>query len=290
MKKNASLSPQTDYGLDPKIGFTWKSVLGLILIFAVWLILSPLFVSLANSLFPATISGFPGLVVLYLSFVTLPLGLFLVGKLFFGISPLKLLTEGRRPNIRRIVLYFCSTLLLCLLYLLLDWMLHPAVFSVDFRLIPWLRSLAAAPLILLAAASEELLFRGYLYRMFRPLKNGSVWAILLPGLLFCLIHGYNPEAAANPLPAFLYYLTMALLLGFIARRTNGLGAPIAAHFAINLFLASILTYPSSTLEGTGIGGIIVREKLEFGFVLIVLFVMVIGYTAYPFFLRKRGRK
>ncbi|MGV2788220.1 CPBP family intramembrane metalloprotease, partial [Clostridium perfringens] len=112
------------YGLPPPIPFSFKSVAGLIVIFIIWQGGTLLWLNLVNVLIPATRSGLPSLITLYLSFLFLILGIFLVTKYFFKIRFRTFLFEGKRPDFRKFAIYFLWYFMALILYLLVDIAVH----------------------------------------------------------------------------------------------------------------------------------------------------------------------
>ncbi|WP_098741776.1 CPBP family intramembrane glutamic endopeptidase [Paenibacillus sp. EZ-K15] len=278
------------YGLQPPIPFSFKSVAGFIVIFIIWQGGTLLWLNLVNALIPATRSGLPSLITLYLSFLFLILGIFLVTKYFFKIRFRTFLFEGKRPDFRKFAIYFLWYFMALILYLLVDIVVHPQAFTLHFDPLPWLGVLiVTAPLILVQSAAEEILFRGYMYRMFRSLRGGVFWSIFITSLIFALIHGVNPEMLNYGIFGPLYYLLGAFFLGIVAYHTNGLAAPIGIHFATNIFNTSIWGYGSSTLENMGLQNIVYRHTLDMPFAFSMVFAIVISYGAFQFFKHKRNR-
>ncbi len=281
---------EKNYGMEPRISFSLKSVVGLLVIFLIWQGGSLLAVLMLNALIPATRSGLPSLISIYLTFLFLWLGIFVVTKYFYKISFKAFLLEGKKLNLPMFLIYFSLYLLGLILYLLVDLLVHPQSFILSFAPLPWFGTLIViAPLILLQSCAEEILFRGYIYRMFRPLKAGVFGAIFCTSMLFTLIHGFNAEIQGNGIWGPAYYLIMALFLGFVAYQTNGLVAPVAIHFAVNIFNTSIWTYKSSTLEGMGLQSILYRNNLDMRFATIGIFGIIALYIIFQIFVRKRDR-
>lgn len=272
------------------IPFSVKSLVGFIIIFMIWQGGTLLWLSLLHNLIPATRSGLPGLITLYLSFVFLILGVFLVTRYFFKIRFRTFLFEGNRPDFRKFVHYFIWYLFALILYLLVDIGVHPQAFTLHFDPLPWLGVLLiTAPLILLQSAAEEIFFRGYMYRMFRSLRSGVFWSIFATSLTFALIHGFNPEMLNYGVFGPLYYLLGAFFLGIVAYHTNGLAAPIGIHFATNIFNTSIWGYGLSTLDDMGLQSIVYRHTLDMPFAFFGIFAIVITYGAFQFFKHQRNR-
>ena len=281
---------EKNYGLQPPIPFSFKSLAGFIVIFMIWQGGTLLWVNLINALIPATRLGFPSLITLYLSFFFLILGVCIIARFFFKIPFRTFLFEGKSPDYRKFVIYFSWYLFALILYLLVDIAVHPQAFTLQFKLLPWLGVLiVTAPLILIQSAAEEILFRGYMYRMFRSLRGGVFWSIFVTSLIFALIHGFNPEMLSYGIFGPLYYLLGAFFLGIVAYHTNGLAAPIGIHFATNIFNTSIWGYGSSTLENMGLQSIVYRHTLDMPFAFFGIFAIVISYGAFQFFKYKRNR-
>ena len=176
------------------------------------------------------------------------------------------------------------------MYLLVDIAVHPQAFTLQFNPLPWLGVLlVTAPLILIQSAAEEILFRGYMYRMFRSLRGGVFWSIFLTSLIFALVHGLNPEMLNYGIFGPLYYLQGAVFLGIVAYQTNGLAAPIGIHFATNIFNTSVWGYGSSALDNMGLQSMVYRHTLDMRFAFFGIFAIVISYSAFQFFKQKRNR-
>jgi len=90
------------------------------------------------------------------------------------------------------------------------------------------------------AAGEEYFFRGYLLQAVGALVRSSIVAVVVTTILFTMAHGVWPWES----PAlFLDRFAFGLVAGFLAVRTGGLEAPIAAHAANNVvtFVFAALT-------------------------------------------------
>lgn len=97
----------------------------------------------------------------------------------------------------------------------------------------------------IAAAAEELLFRGY---PFQALVAGvGVWpAVLLASALFSLLHGSNPNVTA---PAFANIFLAGVWLSWVYLRTRSLWVATGAHAGWNWTMAALLDFPVSGLTG-----------------------------------------
>lgn len=119
-------------------------------------------------------------------------------------------------------------------------------------------------LVPLQAAAEEYVFRGYLAQLVGSWLRHPAFAVLLPVPLFVLGHGYGALGAVD-VAAF------ALMGGWLAWRTGGLEAPIAAHIANNvvlMFLSALgLGDPNAT--DTSALGLVVSTGMMAVFTLVI---------------------
>lgn len=113
------------------------------------------------------------------------------------------------------------------------------------------RGAAAA---LAGAVIEEVLFRGYLFRLVAVVA-GTWWALLITSALFGAAHAFNPGATIASTAAVA--AEAGLLLGAAYALTGRLWLPIALHAAWNFTEASVfgltmsgLAAPKALVEGS----------------------------------------
>jgi membrane protease YdiL (CAAX protease family) len=96
----------------------------------------------------------------------------------------------------------------------------------------------------LAAAFEEILFRGYLFQSMLT-GRGPVLGVALFSALFAAVHLWNPEVTLlSTVNTFL----SGVLLAVAYLKTRGLWLPIGLHWAWNSAMGPILSLPVSGLE------------------------------------------
>jgi membrane protease YdiL (CAAX protease family) len=104
--------------------------------------------------------------------------------------------------------------------------------------------------LLLAAAFEELMFRGYAWQRLAD-ALGAVSATVISSLLFGLAHAANPRATLLSIGN----TVLAGVLMCVARaRSRALWMPLGLHFAWNLFLGIVFRYPVSGYRFSGSAG------------------------------------
>jgi uncharacterized protein len=128
----------------------------------------------------------------------------------------------------------------CLALLALGWLaIVPAASN------PWFSAAAALTLALLVAAlTEELLVRGYLFASLRE-GVGDLPALAITSAIFGALHSWNPGASVQSIAM----VTLAgFFLGAVLLVTGSLYAAWLAHASWNWVLAVLLQAPVSGIE------------------------------------------
>lgn len=170
-----------------------------------------------------------------------------VVKLLHNRSITSLITVQPKVQFDRIWVGFGIWLVISTLITVIQYCVWPSSFKVSFSLQQFLMM---APIILLMtpvqAATEELLFRGYLLQGFSFVRN--IWVLsFLNGLFFMLPHLGNPEMTIDPLFMALEYFSLGFIFAILTLKANGLEFCIGAHVANNLFNALFVNYSNSVL-------------------------------------------
>lgn len=96
---------------------------------------------------------------------------------------------------------------------------------------------------LLTPVTEELIFRGLIYRRIRWISN-ALPAVLFSAVIFAVFHGNLLQG--------IYSFVMGMLLAFVYERTHSLLAPILVHVGANL--VSVLLTESEGLQSVYLEG------------------------------------
>jgi uncharacterized protein len=99
----------------------------------------------------------------------------------------------------------------------------------------------------LQAATEELLFRGYLMQALGLIVRRPRVIAFISACLFILPHLANPEVAHGALLVLPQYLVLGLLLAAVTLRDGRLELAIGIHVANNLFIGLIVNYDDSVI-------------------------------------------
>jgi len=101
---------------------------------------------------------------------------------------------------------------------------------------------------LLAAAFEELMFRGYGWQRLAD-SLGLVTASLISSLLFGLAHAGNPRST---LLSITNTILAGVLMCVVRARSQALWMPLGLHFGWNLSLGVVFQYPVSGYQFSGV--------------------------------------
>ena len=147
-------------------------------------------------------------------------------------------------------------------------------------------------LFLLAALTEELLFRGYVLGNLMNSFN-KIIALIISAILFSLMHAANPNI---DLISYLNLFLAGIVLGLPYIYTRNLMFPIALHFSWNFFQSLFGFNVSGRHSYSLIELDIIENSIlnggEFGFegsILSVLFQVILILIIFSFFERKAKR-
>lgn len=143
----------------------------------------------------------------------------------------------------------------------------------------------ALVLVPIQTSTEELFFRGYLAQAVGLIAPGVILPVVVPSILFGLLHLSNPEVASFGLELMLpFYIGFGLLLGAITLYSHGLELALGLHAANNLYAATVVTFPSSAIPSPALFTV---EEYDPQAALIVFVLQAVIYLLILFLLRRR---
>ncbi|MDW3209260.1 MAG: CPBP family intramembrane glutamic endopeptidase [Reichenbachiella sp.] len=148
---------------------------------------------------------------------------------------------------------------LMVIYLLFEYSINSENFIFQLNWTSFLPLVVVAILLIpIQTTFEEYILRGYFAQGIVGLTKSRWVAVLVPGLVFALLHAFNPEVEAHGFWVVMpQYITFGFLFGLIAILDDGIELAMGAHAANNVFLALFLTNKDSVLQTPAI-----LEQLE----------------------------
>lgn len=181
---------------------------------------------------------------------------------------------------------FAVCFVLAAISLVIEYLFYPARFSLNVDLNQWL---LFAPVVLLftplQAATEELVFRGYLMQSLRTFTSSTVLIVAFSSVLFMVPHLANPEAELGVL-VVLDYVLIGAFFALVTLRDGRLELAIGAHAATNIFIALVASHPHSVLATPAL---VMADTLDPAFSLMSVIAMCIAFYAW-FFWRSGSRR
>lgn len=136
------------------------------------------------------------------------------------------------------------------IYLAVYYFLDPGNFQVNFHPETFLILICISLLLIpFQTTYEELSFRGYLAQGIAAWTRNRWMVLIIPALLFGLLHAFNPEVSE-----FGFWLTMpqywlfGLFFGLITILDDGIEIAMGVHAANNIFTSVMVTHSASVLQ------------------------------------------
>jgi uncharacterized protein len=231
--------------IERGVNSLWRFGLGCILI----LVMTGVLVALLSSPFKALEStGAIGkFIVLNLSIFTFLAGLVLAVK-WLQRRPFMSLLTHTGFDLRRVWQGFAPIFLINGILSLVECLLYPGRFRLNVNADQWV---AFIPFILLLiplqAATEELVFRGYLMQSLRTFTSRPWLIVAISSILFTVAHLDNPEAKLGML-VILQYLLLGIFFAMITLRDGRMELAIGAHAASNIYITAIQNTDGSVFQ------------------------------------------
>jgi membrane protease YdiL (CAAX protease family) len=182
---------------------------------------------------------------LFVILLPLVLGFWIV--LVYGILVLKLPVVKQftgRPKIDwgRVGFSFFIWSIVVLVSVLAEYLLAPEHFIVQFDFSTfWPFLIVALVMIPFQTSFEELMFRGHLTQSIGFFSKRRFWALVIPSVLFGLMHIANPEVEKLGYGILAYYIGSGFFFGVMTLADEGIELALGAHAANNLMGALLVS-------------------------------------------------
>ena len=140
--------------------------------------------------------------------------------------------------------------IISIITLAISYFTEPELIQLRFEPVKFFILLALALLFIpLQSSCEEFLFRGYLAQGVASWTKSRWWALIIPSLLFGLLHSANPEIKEYGfLIMMAQYLFFGFMLGFMSIMDDGIELAMGVHVVNNLFSAVFVTFKGTALQ------------------------------------------
>jgi len=156
--------------------------------------------------------------------------------------------------------------------------------SFQFQPVKFLILLVIALLFIpLQSSCEEFLFRGYLAQGIASWTKSRWWALVVPSVLFGLLHAANPEIKEYGFFVMMsQYVFLGFLFGLMTILDDGIELAMGVHSINNLFGAVLVNYKGSALQTYALFEITEINPAEEILPLVVSGIVVMAIFAYKY--------
>ena len=246
----------------------------------------------ANGLFVEGVAPSWLYVFFNVAFVFFLLGIYLAVKFFHKRSFRTLITPEKRINWRRVSQGFWVFFILKIIEIVGNYWLVPEDFTLNFQPRALLGFIGLVILFTpLQTATEELFCRGYLLQGIGS-KCGKWLGVILPSLLFTLLHLLNPEVQTQKnwqgvASLVIYYFMVGAFLAWLTLKDKTLELALGVHAANNMATFLLVTSSNSAIPSPALFSI---SEIEADFSLLfitALFLFVFAFIIFRVLKRPR---
>lgn len=132
----------------------------------------------------------------------------------------------------------------------ISYCMNPDVVQLRFQPLHFFILLIIALIFIpLQSTAEEFLFRGYIAQGIASWTKSRWWALIIPSVLFGLLHSANPEVVEYGFGIMMIqYIFMGLMLGLMTILDDGIELAMGVHTVNNLLGSVFVTYKASALQ------------------------------------------
>ena len=136
-------------------------------------------------------------------------------------------------------------------------------------------------MIPIQSSCEEFVFRGYLAQGVASWTGSRLWALLIPSVLFALLHSANPEVTKYGFGVMMAnYFLIGLTFGLISLLDDGIELAMGAHSINNILGSMLMTYEGSALRTDALFKVKIINPGEDLFIAVISNIVFIGILAF----------
>ncbi len=184
------------------------------------------------------------------AFVTMLIAAVFFIKLIHGRSWKQVINGTNRVRWSRFFFGFFIWGVISLILFGISYYMNPDVVQLRFQPLHFFILLIIALIFIpLQSTAEEFLFRGYITQGIASWTKSRWWALIIPSVLFGLLHSANPEVVEYGFGIMMIqYIFMGLMLGLMTILDDGIELAMGVHTVNNLLGSVFVTYKASALQ------------------------------------------
>ena len=164
----------------------------------------------------------------------------------------------------------------------INYMTDPDNFEFRFEPVRFiLLTIISLTMLPIQSSCEEFVFRGYLAQGVASWTGSRLWALLIPSVLFALLHSPNPEVAKYGFGVMMAnYFLIGLTFGLISLLDDGIELAMGAHSINNILGSILMTYEGSALRTDALFKAKIINPGEDLFIAVISSIVFIGILAF----------
>ncbi|WP_314748572.1 CPBP family intramembrane glutamic endopeptidase [Tannerella forsythia] len=164
----------------------------------------------------------------------------------------------------------------------INYMTDPNNFEFRFEPVRFIfLTIITLTMIPIQSSCEEFVFRGYLAQGVASWTGSRLWALLIPSVLFALLHSPNPEVAKYGFGVMMAnYFLIGLTFGLISLLDDGIELAMGAHSINNILGSMLMTYEGSALRTDALFKAKIINPGEDLFIAVISSIVFIGILAF----------
>ena len=170
-------------------------------------------------------------------------------KLFHGRSWTEVINGTKSVRWSRFFFGFSVFGIITLILFIISYLIEPENMEIRFEPMKFfILLIVAITFIPLQSTAEEIAFRGYLAQGVASWTKSRWWALIIPSVLFGLLHSANPEVFEYGFWVMMpQYLFMGFMLGVMSILDDGIELAMGVHTVNNLLSSVLVTFKGSAL-------------------------------------------
>lgn len=164
----------------------------------------------------------------------------------------------------------------------INYMTDPNNFEFRFEPVRFIfLTIITLTMIPIQSSCEEFVFRGYLAQGVASWTGSRLWALLIPSVLFALLHSANPEVTKYGFGVMMAnYFLIGLTFGLISLLDDGIELAMGAHSINNILGSMLMTYEGSALRTDALFKAKIINPGEDLFIAVIFSIVFIGILAF----------